>query len=107
MKVLILEYLSQCKTATTAEVADMLKTTDYQARYLLQCLTTEGKVKRSGIRRGAKTLWEIAQPPGMHNTPGESCPGFRCQELTPDEITSYRLPAQAAGYVQTSHQEEP
>ena len=63
MKVLILEYLSQCKTATTAEVADMLKTTDYQARYLLKCLKTEGKVKRSGIRRGAKTLWEIAQSP--------------------------------------------
>ncbi len=56
---LILEYLSQCKTATTAEVADMLKTTDYQARYLLQRLVMEGKVKRSSIRRGAKTLWEI------------------------------------------------
>ncbi|TGB71794.1 pilus assembly protein [Escherichia sp. E4930] len=59
MKVLILEYLSQCKTATTAEVADMLKTTDYQARYRLQRLVMEGKVKRSSLRRGAKTLWEI------------------------------------------------
>ncbi|WP_276609674.1 FaeA/PapI family transcriptional regulator [Escherichia sp. E4930] len=56
---LILEYLSQCKTATTAEVADMLKTTDYQARYRLQRLVMEGKVKRSSLRRGAKTLWEI------------------------------------------------
>ncbi|HAW0905894.1 TPA: hypothetical protein JLK75_004821 [Escherichia coli] len=45
MKVLTLKYLSQYKTATTAEVADMLKTADYQARYLLQCLITEGKVK--------------------------------------------------------------
>ncbi|HBE6203199.1 TPA: FaeA/PapI family transcriptional regulator [Escherichia coli] len=62
MKALILEYLSQCETATTAEVANMLKTTVYQARYLLQQLTTEGKVKRSSIRRGAKTLWEIVPP---------------------------------------------
>ncbi|HDD9941962.1 TPA: dolichol monophosphate mannose synthase [Escherichia coli] len=62
MKALILEYLSQCETATTAEVANMLKTTVYQARYLLQLLTTEGKVKRSSIRRGAKTLWEIVPP---------------------------------------------
>lgn len=62
MKALILEYLSQCETATTAEVANMLKTTVYQARYLLQQLTTEGKVKRSSIRRGAKMLWEIVPP---------------------------------------------
>ncbi|ELD0440800.1 hypothetical protein QUQ99_000995 [Escherichia coli] len=67
MKVLILEYLSQCETATTAEVADMLKTTDYQARYLLQRLVMEGKVKRSSIRRGAKTLWEMV-PPSMTAT---------------------------------------
>ncbi|WP_218073129.1 FaeA/PapI family transcriptional regulator [Escherichia coli] len=62
MKMLILEYLSQSKKATTAEVADNLKTTDYQARYFLQRLTMEGKVKRSSMRRGAKTLWEIVPP---------------------------------------------
>ncbi|HEI3800162.1 FaeA/PapI family transcriptional regulator [Citrobacter sp. TSA-1] len=62
MKMLILEYLSQSKKATTAEVADILKTTDYQARYFLQRLAMEGKVKRSSIRRGAKTLWEIVSP---------------------------------------------
>ncbi len=32
---------------------------------------------------------------------------FRRQELAQDEINPCRLPVQAAGYVQTSHQEEP
>lgn len=67
MKVLILEYLSLYKTATTTDVADMLKTTDYQARYHLLRLLMEGKVKRSNLRRGAKTLWEIV-PPSMTAT---------------------------------------
>ncbi|EIM8776666.1 pilus assembly protein [Salmonella enterica] len=57
-----IEYLSQNKKATTAEVADILKTTDYQARYFLQRLAMEGRVKRSSIRRGAKTLWELVPP---------------------------------------------
>ncbi|WP_374706009.1 FaeA/PapI family transcriptional regulator, partial [Escherichia coli] len=37
---LITEYLSQHKTATTAEVADLLKSTDYHARYVLHKLMT-------------------------------------------------------------------
>ncbi|GDO98335.1 FaeA/PapI family transcriptional regulator [Escherichia coli] len=60
---LITEYLSQHKTATTAEVADLLKSTDYHARYVLHKLMTEGVVKRSPIRRGAKTLWEKVPAP--------------------------------------------
>ncbi|MFJ7174645.1 FaeA/PapI family transcriptional regulator [Citrobacter freundii] len=59
MKEMILKYLSQSESATTAEVADIIRTTDYQARYYLQRLAMEGKVKRSSIRRGAKTQWEI------------------------------------------------
>lgn len=75
MRRTILDYLSQSKTATTAEVADILKTTDYQARYFLQRLTMEGKVKRSSIRRGAKTLWEIeplSATKGTENAPPSS-----------------------------------
>ena len=70
MRILILEYLSQNKTTTTAEMAEILKTTDYQARYFLQKLTMEGKVTRSSIRRGAKTLWKIVPPSATTDTEG-------------------------------------
>ncbi|HEP0228546.1 TPA: F1845 fimbrial adhesin operon transcriptional regulator DaaF, partial [Escherichia coli] len=43
----------------TSEVAEHLGVSAYQARHYLQCLEKEGKIKRSPVRRGASTLWEI------------------------------------------------
>ncbi|EBI9246246.1 TPA: dolichol monophosphate mannose synthase [Salmonella enterica] len=43
-----------CKTAKIAVLAGL---STYQARYYLQQLEKEGKVKRSALRRGAPTIW--------------------------------------------------
>ena len=47
----------------TSEVAEHLGVSAYQARHYLQCLEREGKIKRSPVRRGASTLWEISSIP--------------------------------------------
>ncbi|EEZ1299116.1 dolichol monophosphate mannose synthase [Escherichia coli] len=47
----------------TSEVAEHLGVSAYQARHYLQCLEREGKIKRSPVRRGASTLWEINSIP--------------------------------------------
>lgn len=44
-----------CKTTEIAIRFDM---SVYQARYYLMCLEKEGKIRRSPLRRGARTLWE-------------------------------------------------
>ena len=33
----------------------------YQARHYLMCLEKEGKIRRTPLRRGARTLWEVAR----------------------------------------------
>ena len=64
MKAQVMKCLSQKGRCHTSEIAAELKTTDYQARYYLMRLEREGKVKRSPLRRGAKTQWEITEPCG-------------------------------------------
>ena len=57
----ILSYFSEINTPfRTSEVAEHLGVSAYQARHYLQCLEKEGKIKRSPVRRGASTLWEIS-----------------------------------------------
>ncbi|CCP95716.1 PapI protein [Escherichia coli O10:K5(L):H4 str. ATCC 23506] len=52
MKNEILEFLNRHNGGKTAEIAEALAVTDYQARYYLLLLEKEGVVQRSPLRRG-------------------------------------------------------
>ncbi|HCB9839992.1 TPA: FaeA/PapI family transcriptional regulator [Escherichia coli] len=45
----------------TYEIFQHFGLSAYQARYYLQCLEKEGKIRRTPPRRGARTLWETAR----------------------------------------------
>ncbi|HBA8858995.1 TPA: hypothetical protein J1221_005023, partial [Escherichia coli] len=47
-----------CRTADISSHFDM---SAYQARHYLMCLEKEGKIRRTPLRRGARTLWEVAR----------------------------------------------
>ncbi|ELY9238448.1 FaeA/PapI family transcriptional regulator [Escherichia coli] len=60
MKDNILTFLTELKTpCRTTEIAIHFGLSAYQARYYLMTLAKEGKIKRSPVRRGASTLWEM------------------------------------------------
>ncbi|MCW3227930.1 FaeA/PapI family transcriptional regulator [Escherichia coli] len=60
MKDNILTFLTELKTPyRTTEIAIHFGLSAYQARYYLMTLEKEGKIKRSPVRRGASTLWEM------------------------------------------------
>ncbi|PIM05683.1 pilus assembly protein, partial [Escherichia coli] len=48
----IMGFLSRHNGGKTAEIAEALAVTDYQARYYLLLLEKEGMVQRSPLRRG-------------------------------------------------------
>ncbi|WP_310914495.1 FaeA/PapI family transcriptional regulator [Escherichia coli] len=53
-------FLTELKTpCRTTEIAIHFGLSAYQARYYLMTLEKEGKIKRSPVRRGASTLWEM------------------------------------------------
>ncbi|WP_244568673.1 FaeA/PapI family transcriptional regulator [Escherichia coli] len=45
----------------TSDIASRLEMSAYQARHYLMCLEKEGKIGRTPLRRGARTLWEVAR----------------------------------------------
>jgi predicted ArsR family transcriptional regulator len=53
----IMGFLSRHNGGKTAEIAEALAVTDYQARYYLLLLEKEGMVQRSPLRRGMATYW--------------------------------------------------
>ncbi|WP_251364689.1 FaeA/PapI family transcriptional regulator [Escherichia coli] len=57
MKNEILEFLNRHDGGKTAEIAEALAVTDYQARYYLLLLEKAGMVQRSPLRRGMATYW--------------------------------------------------
>lgn len=57
MKNEILEFLNRHNGGKTAEIAEALAVTDYQARYYLLLLEKAGMVQRSPLRRGMATYW--------------------------------------------------
>ncbi|WP_113383349.1 FaeA/PapI family transcriptional regulator [Escherichia coli] len=57
----------------TAEIAEALAVTDYQARYYLLLLEKEGMVQRSPLRRGMATYWFLK---------GEMQAGQSCSSTT-------------------------
>ena len=72
MKNEILEFLNRHNGGKTAEIAEALAVTDYQARYYL-LLEKEGVVQRSPLRRGMATYWFLK---------GEMQAGQNCSSTT-------------------------
>ena len=73
MKNEILEFLNRHNGGKTAEIAEALAVTDYQARYYLLLLEKEGVVQRSPLRRGMATYWLLK---------GEKQAGQSCSSTT-------------------------
>ncbi|RCY14068.1 IS91 family transposase [Escherichia coli] len=63
MKNEILEFLNRHDGGKTAEIAEALAVTDYQARYYLLLLEKAGMVQRSPLRRGMATLFTLQTLP--------------------------------------------
>ncbi|EED9438248.1 TPA: FaeA/PapI family transcriptional regulator [Escherichia coli] len=58
----ILDFLQEIKTpCRTTDIATRFEMSAYQARHYLICLEKEGKISRTPLRRGARTLWGIAR----------------------------------------------
>ncbi|EET3009540.1 MULTISPECIES: S/F1C fimbrial major subunit operon transcriptional regulator [Enterobacteriaceae] len=69
----IMGFLSRHNVGKTAEIAEALAVTDYQARYYLLLLEKEGMVQRSPLRRGMATYWFLK---------GEMQAGQSCSSTT-------------------------
>ncbi|WP_157838735.1 S/F1C fimbrial major subunit operon transcriptional regulator [Escherichia coli] len=69
----IMGFLSRHNVGKTAEIAEALAVTDYQARYYLLLLEKEGMVQRSPLRRGMATYWFLK---------GEMQAGQNCSSTT-------------------------
>ncbi|MBB7763537.1 hypothetical protein HEL89_023560 [Escherichia coli] len=52
------EIKTPCRTT---DIASRFKMSSYQARHYLMCLEKEGKIRRTPLRRGATTLWQVAK----------------------------------------------
>ncbi|EFN8327006.1 TPA: FaeA/PapI family transcriptional regulator [Escherichia coli] len=61
MKNEIQEYLNKHNGGKTAEIAEALAITNYQARYYLLLLEKVGIVHRSPLRRGMATYWSLKE----------------------------------------------
>ncbi|HBA9513313.1 TPA: pilus assembly protein, partial [Escherichia coli] len=53
----ILHAMTNRNGMKTSEVAEMLKVTVYQARYVLLRMETEGRIYRTPLRQGSATIW--------------------------------------------------
>ncbi|HHU7871533.1 TPA: S/F1C fimbrial major subunit operon transcriptional regulator [Escherichia coli] len=69
----IMGFLSRQNGGKTAEIAEALAVTDYQARYYLLLLEKAGMVQRSPLRRGMATYWFLK---------GEKQVGQNCSSTT-------------------------
>ncbi|EBH8769701.1 FaeA/PapI family transcriptional regulator [Salmonella enterica] len=63
----ILDFIQDINTpCKTTEIAIRFDMSAYQARHYLMCLEKEGKIRRTPLRRGSRTLWEIAREKEKH-----------------------------------------
>ncbi|WP_256994960.1 FaeA/PapI family transcriptional regulator, partial [Escherichia coli] len=69
----IMGFLNRHNGGKTAEIAEALAITDYQARYYLLVLEKAGMVQRSSLRRGMATYWFLK---------GEMQVGQNCSSTT-------------------------
>ncbi|HAX5195990.1 TPA: FaeA/PapI family transcriptional regulator [Escherichia coli] len=58
----ILDFIQEIKApCRTTDIVSRFEMSAYQARHYLMCLEKEGKIRRTPLRRGARTLWEVAR----------------------------------------------
>lgn len=58
----ILDFIQDINTpCKTTEIAIRFEMSAYQARYYLMCLEKEGEIRRTPLRRGSRTLWEVVR----------------------------------------------
>lgn len=58
----MLDFIQEIKTpCRTTDIASRFKMSSYQDRHYLMCLEKEGKIRRTPLRRGATTLWQVAK----------------------------------------------
>ncbi|ECT9924421.1 hypothetical protein CXI67_24435 [Salmonella enterica subsp. enterica serovar Typhimurium] len=63
----ILDFIQEINTpCKTTDIATHFKMSAYQARYYLMCLEKEGKIRRTPLRRGVRTLWEVVRETRKH-----------------------------------------
>ena len=66
-KTQILSFIQEINTpCRTADISSHFDMSAYQARHYLMCLEKEGKIRRTPLRRGARTLWEVVRETEKH-----------------------------------------
>ncbi|HAN6894990.1 hypothetical protein HEN66_023205 [Escherichia coli] len=63
----ILSFIQEINTpCRTTDISSHFDMSTYQARHYLMCLEKEGKIRRTPLRRGARTLWEVVRETEKH-----------------------------------------
>ncbi len=63
----ILSFIQEINTpCRTTDISSHIDMSTYQARHYLMCLEKEGKIRRTPLRRGARTLWEVVRETEKH-----------------------------------------
>ncbi|EMV9425004.1 FaeA/PapI family transcriptional regulator [Escherichia coli] len=66
-KTQILSFIQETNTpCRTTDISSHFDMSTYQARYYLMCLEKEEKIRRTPLRRGASTLWEVVRETEKH-----------------------------------------
>ncbi|EPL0050664.1 TPA: hypothetical protein IBV03_003071 [Escherichia coli] len=66
-KTQILSFIQEINTSCrTTDISSHFDMSTYQARHYLMCLEKEGKIRRTPLRRGARTLWEVERETEKH-----------------------------------------
>ena len=66
-KTQILSFIQEINTpCRTTDISSHFDMSTYQARHYLMCLEKEGKIRRTPLRRGASTLWEVVRETEKH-----------------------------------------
>ncbi|HFO8637091.1 TPA: FaeA/PapI family transcriptional regulator [Escherichia coli] len=62
----IQETNTPCRTWICPYISSHFDMSTYQARHYLMCLEKEEKIRRTPLRRGASTLWEVVRETEKH-----------------------------------------
>ena len=63
----ILSFIQEINTpCRTTDISSHFDMSTYQVRHYLMCLEKEGKIRRTPLRRGASTLWEVVRETEKH-----------------------------------------
>ena len=66
-KTQILSFIQEINTpCRTTDISSHFDMSTYQARHYLMCLEKEKKIRRTPLRRGASTLWEVVRETEKH-----------------------------------------